>query len=162
MITTEKRGDFKGLLEAEDLPRFDELLPFLSNAEVQMLYDHLDEVAFTDGQQIFPQGEAGDTLYIIKKGAVRIIIENADGTRRPLTKLTEGHIVGEIAFLMGSIHSATAEADGESELYLLQKHQFESLVLEDPTLVFKIVLAINKVLCYRLSRMNAKLASVNA
>lgn len=148
------------ILDAEDLPRFDELLPFLSNAEVQTLYDHLDEVELVDGEELFHQGCEGEILYILKGGAIKIIIENEDNTRTQLTKLTEGHIIGEIAFLMGSPHSATAQAEGETSLFLLHKHHFEALVLEDPTLVFKIVLAINKVLCYRLARMNKQLSGM--
>lgn len=148
------------LLSKEELPRFDEMLSFLSNAEVQLLYEHLTERELEDGEALFHQGSEGDMLYIIKKGSVRIVLENQDGSRSILTHLAVGHIIGEIAFLMGTPHSATAESEGHSEFFILEKHHFEAIILEDPVLAFKIVQAINKVLCYRLSRMNKQLTAI--
>jgi CRP-like cAMP-binding protein len=151
----------KSLLAAEDLPRFDEMLQFLSNAEVQTLFDHLDERELADGEQLFHQGGEGQTLYIVSKGSIRIVIENQDGSRSVLTTLSTGHIIGEIAFLMGTAHSATAEAaEPNSGVYMLHRHHFDAIVLEDATLAFKIIQAINKVLCYRLSRVNKQLSSI--
>ncbi|RMH59736.1 MAG: cyclic nucleotide-binding domain-containing protein [Candidatus Hydrogenedentota bacterium] len=153
--------DKKGaLLTAEELPRFDEMLDFLTNAEVQLLYEHLEERELAPDEVLFEQGGEGQTLYIIKSGRIRIVIENEDGTRNILTHLSTGHIIGEIAFLMGTTHSATAEADGPASLYLLHRNHFDSIVLEDPTLAFKIIQAINKVLCYRLSRVNRELSQI--
>lgn len=151
----------KSLLAAEDLPRFDEMLQFLSNSEVQMLFEHLHERELSNGEMLFHQGGEGQTLYIISKGSIRIIIENQDGSRSVLTTLSVGHIIGEIAFLMGTAHSATAEAaEDNSGVYMLERHHFDAIVLEDATLAFKIIQAINKVLCYRLSRVNRQLSSI--
>jgi CRP-like cAMP-binding protein len=148
------------LLADEDLPRFDEMLSFLSNAEVQLLYEHLEELNLNPGEVLFRQGEEHPILYIVSKGTFRIVIENNDGTRSTLTKITTGHIIGEISFLMGRPHSATVEAEDEAGVYQLHRHHFDSIVLEDPTLAFKIVQAINKVLCYRLSRVNKELSTI--
>ncbi|MEK8024123.1 MAG: cyclic nucleotide-binding domain-containing protein [Candidatus Hydrogenedentota bacterium] len=151
----------KALLTAEDLPRFDEMLSFLSNAEVQVLFEHLDSKDFQENEMLFHQGGEGQTLYIISKGSFNIVIENADGSRNTLVRLSVGHIIGEIAFLMGTPHSATAEAaEPDSGVYMLHRHHFEAIVLEDPTLAFKVIQAINKVLCYRLSRVNKQLSAI--
>ncbi len=159
-MSVESADKSKSLLSAEDLPRFDEMLVYLSNAEVQTLYQHLDERDLSAGEKLFGQGGEGQTLYIVSKGSINIVIENKDGSRSTLTTLSTGHIIGEIAFLMGTPHSATAEAAEESGVYMLHKHHFDSIVLEDPTLAFKILQAINKVLCYRLSRVNRQLSSI--
>lgn len=159
-MSVETADKSKSLLTAEDLPRFDEMLVYLSNAEVQTLYQHLDEREMAKGEKLFGQGGEGQTLYIISKGSYSIIIENKDGSRSVLTTLSVGHIIGEIAFLMGTPHSATAEAAEDSGVYMLHKHQFDAIVLEDPTLAFKVLQAINKVLCYRLSRVNRQLSSI--
>lgn len=148
------------LLSDEDLPRFDEMLTFLSNAEVSVLFDHLDERELPEGEELFHQAGEGQTLYIVSKGTFRVIIENDDGSRTRLTTVSVGHIIGEIAFLMGTPHSATVEANELAGVYMLHKHQFEAIILEDPTLAFKILQAINKVLCYRLSRVNKQLSSI--
>lgn len=148
------------LLEAENLPRFDEMLSFLSNAELQVLFNHLDSKDFAEGEMLFRQGGEGQTLYIVSKGSFRVIIENDDGSRSRLTTVSIGHIIGEIAFLMGTPHSASIEANEDAGVYMLHKHQFEAIILEDPTLAFKIIQAINKVLCYRLSRVNKQLSAI--
>jgi len=157
-MTAQKSGE--SLLAAEDLPRFDEMLSFLSNAELQVLFNHLVSRDFESGEILFHQGGEGETLYIVSKGLFHVIIENDDGSRTRLTTVSVGHIIGEIAFLMGVPHSATIEAGAEAGVYMLHKAQFEGIILEDPTLAFKIIQAINKVLCYRLSRVNKQLSSI--
>ncbi len=136
------------------------MLSFLSNAEVAVLFNNLEERALKSGEMLFHQGGEGQTLYIVSKGSIRIVIENQDGSRNVLTTLSTGHIIGEIAFLMGTPHSATAEAAEDAGVYMLHKHSFEAIVLEDPTLAFKVIQAINKVLCYRLSRVNKQLSQI--
>lgn len=148
------------LLSDEDLPRFDEMLNFLSNAEVQLLYEHLEEQNLQPGEVLFRQGEEHPILYIVSKGSFRIVIENLDGSRSILTRITIGHLIGEISFLLGGPHSATVEAEDEAGVYMLHRHHFDLIVLEDPTLAFKIGQAINKVLCYRLSRVNKELSAI--
>lgn len=147
------------LLSAEDLPKFDEMLSFLTEGEVATLFQHIEEKAYADGAEIFPQGSEGQSLYIVKEGRVRIVLHKDDGSTIHLTTLSQGHIIGEIAFLMGEKHSAAAVADGPTELLLFHRDHFEAIVLEDPALAFKILQAINKVLCYRLRKVNRELAS---
>jgi len=150
----------KSLLTDEDLPRFDEMLSFLSNAEIQVLFNNVEERELLKGETLFKQGGEGATLFIISKGSFDIVIENSDGTRNVLTRLSVGHIIGEIAFIMGVPHSATAEAAEDSGVYMIHRHNFDAMVLEDPTLAFKIIQAINRVLCYRLSRVNKQLSNI--
>lgn len=71
-----------------------------------------------------------------------------------------GHVVGEVSFLMQETSSAAVEAEGEVELYALPRENFEGLLLDDPTLAFKMMMALNKILCYRLKRINMELAKV--
>lgn len=147
------------LLTAEDLPKFDEMLSFLTEGEVATLFQHVEERAYNDGDTIFRQGGEGHALYIIKSGSVKIVLEKDDGSRLHLTTLSPGHIIGEIAFLMGERHSASAVADGPTEVLLFQRDDFDAIVLEDPALAFKLLQAINKVLCYRLRKVNRELAA---
>lgn len=148
----------EALLDRESLPRFDELLESLSDAELLMLDKYLEEVAYKDGEIIIHQGQPNHHLYIIKKGIVRVVLVRDDGTRQKLTTLATGHIIGEIAFLMNESASANAEAEGEVDLLALPREHFEAVLLEDPTLAFKFMMALNKVLCYRLKRINKELA----
>lgn len=156
MAAEEAKGT---LLTAESLPKFDEMLSFLTEGEVATLFQHIEEKAYADGEVIFKQNGEGQSLYIVKDGQVGIVLEKEDGTTIQITTLSVGHILGEIAFLMGERHSATAVAVGPTEVLLFHRDDFDAIVLEDPALAFKILQAINKVLCYRLRRVNKELAT---
>ncbi len=148
------------LLDRESLPRFDELLESLSDSELHMLDKYLEEVTFKDGETFIRQGEPNHHLFIVKNGVARIVLVRDDGGRQKLTTLTVGHIIGEISFLMSESASANTEAEGDLVLYALPREHFEAVLLEDPTLAFKFMMALNKVLCYRLKRINKELAKM--
>lgn len=150
----------EALMDPESLPRFDELLEDLSDAELLMLDKYLEEVTYSNGEVIIEQGVENHHLYIIKKGVVRIVLTKDDGVRQKLTTLTTGHIIGEISFLMNETTSASVEAEGDVVLYAMPREHFEAVLLEDPTLAFKFMMALNKVLCYRLKRINVELAKI--
>jgi MFS family permease len=71
------------------------------------------------GQVILRQGEAGNCLYVIADGVVRVSRDHA-----PLATMGRGAIFGEIALLTGSPRSADVTAATDAELYALDEAPF--------------------------------------
>lgn len=67
-------------------------------------------VRFSDGDVLFRAGDNSRSMYIIRSGKVKILI-NKDGKEIPLIDLGRGHFVGEMSFLTGVKRSATVIAD---------------------------------------------------
>jgi CRP-like cAMP-binding protein len=117
-------------------------LEFLKSSE---LFEHQpDEVLgavlaqgrlleFGAGAYVFYQGDAGDSLYIVKRGVLEILAIRADGTEpMPVAYLGPGEVLGEIALLTGSPRSATVRCPESAELFTLDSAVFLDLMASLP------------------------------
>ena len=112
-------------------------------AEVAQL---LEEKEYAAGQGIFEKGEAGDSLYIVVDGGVRVF----DG-ERTLNRLGAGDIFGELALLDPEPRSASVEAVEDTRLLRLDRDTFSELMAGN----IDMVTGVLRVLCQRLRRLSA-------
>ena len=87
------------------------------------------------GQVIFRQGDAGDGLYLVVSGRLRVSVAADDGPERMLYDVGRGAIVGEMALLTDRPRAATVHAVRDSDLLLLRVSSFTSLLERSPALV---------------------------
>lgn len=90
------------------------------------------------GQVIFRQGDAGDGLYLVVSGRLRVSVAGdspGDDPDRMLYDLGRGAIVGEMALLTDRTRAATVHAVRDSDLLLLRVSSFTSLMERSPALV---------------------------
>ena len=140
----------------EKLPSFDELIGDLSEQEVRDFLEVSEEVSVPAGTEIFKQGTEGDALYIIEKGVISIY-KSAYGKYVEIARLQKGNIVGEMSFFVQRPHSATAKALTDCVLIKITEESFRKLYVKNVDLAFKILVAINKVLIYRLDKRNKEI-----
>lgn len=93
------------------------------------------------GEEIFAEGEAGDALYLVIDGKVRV--HKAD---RVIAELGERECFGEMAILDAAPRSATVTAVTDTNLLQLTREDFEDIMAEKP----EIATGIIKVLTRRL------------
>jgi predicted acylesterase/phospholipase RssA/CRP-like cAMP-binding protein len=98
------------------------------------LAGQLEPVAVAAGQVIFRQGDAGDGLYLVVSGRLRVSIA-ADGPDHMLYDVGRGAIVGEMALLTDRPRTATVSAVRDCDLLLLRVSSFTSLLERSPALV---------------------------
>lgn len=87
--------------------------------------------AFAAGERIFEQGDAGDRLYFIRRGRVRIS-KVARKRAHPLAVLEQGTFFGEMAVLTGDPRSARAEALTDCELLEVDADTLQSFLDQHP------------------------------
>src|SRR5207237_6747257 len=80
----------------------------LDDAAVEELCTLLTPAEFEAGKQLFHIGYAGDAMYLIERGCVRISVIDADGRDGTLAELGVGDFFGEMAMLDGHGRSANA------------------------------------------------------
>jgi NTE family protein len=100
------------------------------------------------GDTLFRQGDAADALYVVVRGSLRVILEEAGGSRRFVDTLRRGEIVGELALLLNDARTATVTACRDSELLRIDRGEFEDLVAAHPS----IAIAVARTLSERLKR----------
>ncbi len=120
---------FDALLTAlRQFPVFTHLSPAtLSNLNSELVVERIQ-----GGQTLFEQGDAGDCLYVIVFGRLRVSIRGDDG-ERVVREMGRGELVGEMAILTGEPRSATVRAVRDTELLRLSKEGFERAVANNPS-----------------------------
>jgi len=91
----------------------------------------------TAGDVIVAQGTAGDGLYVVVSGRLRVSVI-AGARERVLHDLARGAIVGEIALVSDRPRSATVRAVRDSDLLQLRVSSFKSLIQRSPAVLGEI------------------------
>jgi SulP family sulfate permease len=112
-------------------------------------------------EKVYSFGDPGNELYLIRKGAVRITLPSTveEGGHHALT-YGRGDFFGGMAFLsqMTRLNDATALED--TELYVLQREQFQVLREEHKRLACTLVEELAKVLAMRLRYADKELMAM--
>jgi uncharacterized membrane protein len=114
----------------------------LDDAAVEELCALLAPIQFETGTQIFHVGDAGDAMYLIDDGRVRISVTDADGRDVILAELGSGDFFGEMAMLDRHGRSANAIVTQNARLAMLTRENFLAFVSSDSRIVLEMLSAI--------------------
>src|SRR5947207_5622744 len=120
------------------------LFAALDDAAVEELCRYLHLVELKAGSNLFRVGDAGDAMYIIESGRVRITVTDADGREVILASLGHGDFFGEMAMLDGHGRSADAAVTEDSRLRVLTREDFLNFVSSDSRIVLEMLSAITR------------------
>jgi hypothetical protein len=109
----------------------------LCDPELRQLAGLVQAVRFRAGDVIIREGDAGDSLFIVGSGKVRIV-RLADGNEIPVAELRRGALFGELAVLEGRTRTATVIADEDAELLRLDRSLMKQLLAQRDPLSYKI------------------------
>jgi SulP family sulfate permease len=109
------------------------------------------------GEKIFRRGDAGDELFLIRKGAVRIMLPISEKLSHHLGTFGRGSFFGEMSFLDGGVRSADAVAFSDTELYVISRKNFDLLAEQHKKLAVAFMAGLASVLSSRLRYTNAEL-----
>ena len=85
------------------------------------------------GQNIFTEGEVGDSLFIVAKGQLNVTKE-IEGKTQVLKVMKPGDILGEMGLLTGQPRSANAVAKTELSLFKIGRIVFDEITHNDPAI----------------------------
>jgi len=99
----------------------------LSDDDLRLLCEEVEEVDLRAGEELFSEGSPGDRAYIIREGELEII--KVSGSREVLIAVRKpGEVIGEIALLEETTRMASVQARTESSLIVIRKEQLEHLL----------------------------------
>ena len=93
---------------------------------------------FKDGEVIYRQGDLGDCMYVIQKGAVDVF-ERRGSQEFLLEELGQGDFFGEMSLFDPEIRPKTMRASGECWVYKLERDSLLRRLHEDPSLAFRLI-----------------------
>jgi CRP-like cAMP-binding protein len=90
------------------------------------------------GTVLFQEGDRGEEMYIIQSGKVKIS-KRIRGVEKTLATLEKGEFLGEMAILNDKPRSAAAETVEESDLLVIDRKTFDTLIRGNPEITIRFI-----------------------
>jgi CRP-like cAMP-binding protein len=129
----------------------------LGKAAVERIAALATRRLYEEGAVVFMRGDPGDSLCGVVSGRVRISASRPGGKEVFLNIMAPGDAFGEIALLDGQPRTATATALARTELIIVRRDRFASLLVSEPQLAMHLI----QLLCERV-RWTAQLMEDSA
>ena len=131
-----------------------EIFGGLSINELAAVASAAEEAAFDEGEQVFIEGERGDTLYLVVDGDVAVIKDCNTENEIELDSIGPGEYFGEMALFADDRRSATIRVKKTARFLTLHRQELEEIVSEYP----QIALHACRVLSMRIRRLHGKIS----
>jgi SulP family sulfate permease len=134
----------------------------LDEAEMEVLSKALERHELHHGDTVFLEGDEGDRMYLIARGAVSIKVKLEEEMRaRRLATFNPGVFFGEMSMIEGRRRSADAFAKGANVvLYSLSAAKFAELVRQHPQVGLKLYQNLSRELAARLRSTSGALRAL--
>ena len=132
------------------------LFSALDDASAASLRASMSPVKVSKGHTLFKEGDAGDRLYVVVDGKLKLGTSSSDGRENLLSILGPGDMFGELSLFDPGPRTATATAVTDAKLLSLAHDQVIGLITQHP----KVGLQLLGRLAQRLRRTNEVLADL--
>ncbi|MBI4179496.1 cyclic nucleotide-binding domain-containing protein [bacterium] len=148
-------------MDAERLKR----VPIFSSIEDGILNDLagiVEEKSYEAGGTVFQEGDAGDAMYVILEGAVKIVkvIDPVKGLSKDLAILSAGDFFGEMSLIDKSPRSASVVAVGAAKLGRVSGQGFSDLLQKSAITAANLLFGIIQTVSGRLRQTNTELVTL--
>ncbi len=129
----------------------------LGGEELQKVAGATKEKSFQEGSTIFTENMAGQSLFVIRSGNVKISKMLGEGDERTLAILGPGECFGEMAIVDAGPRSVSAVVVKKADVLTLDKKDFQTLCESNPKLGYKLMTNLTRVILKRLRGAQDKL-----
>lgn len=119
---------------AKQVPLFKDL----SNEELDLFVNIMQKKTFTAKQIIFIHDTPIDYVYIVSTGKVKVFRNDLDGKEQIICVKQTGDLFPNVGFFRKENYPAHAQAMEETVLYSISIQQFESILLNNPSISIKL------------------------
>ena len=144
------------MLSNLDLIRRVPLFSMLTAEQAQAIADSVVKRRFRRGELVVEQGRKSNALFILLNGRARVLTADTRGREVILAVLESGDYVGEMSLIDGEPHSATVQAEVQTDVMMLGRVAFLQCLPENTSMSF----AIMRGLALRLRRADRKIESL--
>ncbi len=108
------------------------------------------------GEWIYVLGDPADTIYLLRKGRIKIAALSEEGHEVLYEIIGPGEIFGETSTILGIARTTSAQALEDSQLSEIQRKDFESLLTAHPEMSLQLLKSVGR----RLKKTEAQLLNV--
>ena len=99
----------------------------------------IKSASYKKGELLYREGDTSDSLYIVRKGSIRIYRLSEAGKEQLLRILRTGDFTGELALFRESIHEAYAEAMSDTDVCTISRSDLQDFLLKYPTIALRML-----------------------
>lgn len=115
------------------------LLEELNEDDHKEIVKHITLEYYPAHHVIFHENDPGDSVYILKRGIVRIYHGGATPDEdKEIALLGDNDVFGEMAIISEKPRNATAQTMEESEIFVLKKDDFVQMIGSNPNMASRI------------------------
>jgi CRP/FNR family cyclic AMP-dependent transcriptional regulator len=126
----------------------------LSREEAGALSNLMTQRELADGEFLINDGTADDSLHVLIEGKLEVVKRYGADEFASLAILREGDMAGELSFIDGELHTVGLRALCVSQVLSLKRDDFETVVDQNPLLVYKVMRAVARSAHRIVHRMN--------
>jgi CRP/FNR family cyclic AMP-dependent transcriptional regulator len=130
-----------------------DILEPLSREEIKELSGRIPDTHYQRGQILYTPHERSETLFMLKKGRVRIYRAGPEGREFTLTVVGAGTVFGEMSLTAQRLENAYAEAMEPAVVCKMRRVDLERLVLDKPQVGLKVMSVLSERLSLAEDRM---------
>ncbi len=131
----------------------------LDDGELERVAEVCREMSFEGGDYVFREGEAGNRLFLILQGEVRISRTIPGSGEEALAILKAGALFGEMSVFDRSERSTDAISHGGCRCLTISRSDFELLLDFNREIAYKVLWSCTRLLSHRLRSTNDSLRS---
>jgi CRP/FNR family transcriptional regulator, cyclic AMP receptor protein len=140
-----------------DLLKGVDLFSALDDSQLDTIAQMIIEKTYRKADIILMEDDdSNQSLFIIAKGEVKVVLTAEDGREAILASLKEGDFFGEMSLLDGEPRSATVRAVEESRLLTIRREDFLSAMKKQPDLALTLLGEMSR----RLRKSNRQISSL--
>jgi len=117
---------------------------FLDEEERATLASQMDMVRHPAGHLLFTVGDPGDSLYVIRSGAVEAFVRNDTGQRIVLETAGPKDFFGEMSLLDGGPRTASVVVSEDLEALRVDRGDIQRLLEKHPTAAIDLLTAMGR------------------
>src|SRR5258707_7543408 len=122
--------------------RREQMFPTLAPQEIDRIRRFGRICRYAAGEALFTTGEIAPGMYVLIKGAVRVVRRDPLGHRAPIVEMGAGQSVAEVGQLSGQPAFVDVHAIDEVEALLIPPENLRALMIEEPELGERIMHAL--------------------
>lgn len=106
----------------------------LSDEQLSAFINYVEVVSCPRSATLFKEGDAGDFMFFILEGQMRVFIRQKSGDVMGLRLLDSGDALGEVALLTQANRSASVEAVNDCTLIKVNAASLAKMMTEQPAI----------------------------
>ena len=137
-----------------EIPMFDQIV----SDDLKTLAKHMNFMDFQPKEVIFSEGDKGDFVCFVTRGALDVLKRNERGKEVVIATLGKGRSIGEMAVIDDFPRSATVRAKTHTTLVILTRKGFDQLLDQHPQIGVKLLKGLARLLSMNMRKTSSLLA----